>query len=514
MKVYSVDEIRFVEEKEDEIGTRFIRLMENAGAASAKRIEKYLKGKYDTDITIVCGRGKNGGDGYVIARKLHESGYSVKVVLAQGAPAANDAVEMFHKITQMDIAIYRYDREQTACEKAIEEADLLVDCIFGIGFHGEPDIPCSEVFQLMNFASAPIIAIDVPSGVNSDTGEAAEIAICADKTYAITTLKPAHVLLPSREYCGDIEVLKIGISDEALSTVSPRLETLEKDEIPYLVLDRPLDCHKNDFGHVLVIAGSRNMPGAACLSSGAAVVSGAGLTTVAFPESAYASLASGSKEIMLLPLPDIDGKLAATVECISSLHTYMEKATAIVIGPGIGQSPDVTEVVFDVIRNANCPLVIDADAINAISTDLSILKEAKSEIIITPHPGEMSRLTGLTVAEIEENREGLASDFAKRHNITVLLKGAATVVASHLTDKIYINCTGSPALAKGGSGDVLSGIIGAMLASHHDPYESAKLGAFMHGYAAEIASRETGIASMKASDLYTGIQKAYLSFDR
>ncbi len=512
MKVYSVDEIRFVEEKEDEIGTRFIRLMENAGSASAKRIEKYMDSS--AMICVVCGRGKNGGDGFVIARKLYEKGYSVSVVLAGGIPTANDAIEMYRKLDSFNINIYRFDREQTACEKAIASANLLVDCVFGIGFHGEAESPYSEVFEWMNFASAPIIAIDVPSGVNSDTGEVCESAVYANLTLAITTLKPAHILLPARELCGDVEVLNIGISDEALESVSPRLETLDFDEVKYLIPARPIDCHKNDFGHVLCICGSRNMPGAACLSSGAASVAGAGLTTVAFPESAYASLASGMKEIMLLPLPDIDGKLAATVECISALHSHMKKANAIVIGPGLGQGPDVTEVVFDVIRNATCPVVIDADAINAISSDLSILKEARSEIIITPHPGEMSRLTGLTVSEIEGGREGLAAEFAKAHNITVLLKGAATVVASHLTDKIYINWTGTPALAKGGSGDVLSGIIAAMIANGHKPYEAAKLGAYLHGYAASQAAKETGIASMVASDIFDGIRETYKALEK
>lgn len=512
MKVYSVDEIRFVEEKEDEIGTRFIRLMENAGAASAKRIEKYIDSS--ANVCIVCGRGKNGGDGFVIARKLHEKGYGVTVVLAGGTPTASDALEMYRKLDSFAINIYRFDKEQTSCEKAIANANLLVDCVFGIGFHGEAESPYSEVFEWMNFSPAPIVAIDVPSGVDSDTGEACEMAVYANITLAISTLKPAHVLLPAREHCGDINVVNIGISDEALESVSPRLETLDFDEVKELILSRPIDCHKNDFGHVLCICGSRNMPGAACLASGAACVAGAGLTTVAFPESAYASLASGMKEVMLLPLPDIDGKLAATVECISALHSYMEKASAIVIGPGIGQGSDVTEVVFDVIRNAACPVVVDADAITAISTDLSILKEARSEIIITPHPGEMSRLSGLTVSEIEGGREGLAEEFAKAHKITVLLKGTATVVASHLTDKIYINRTGTPALAKGGSGDVLSGIIASLIAQGHSPFESAKLGAYLHGYAASIASKNSGIASMVASDLYTGIREAYKELEK
>ena len=507
MKVYSADEIRFVEEREDEVGTRFIRLMENAGAASAKQIEKLVKS--NDEIVIVCGKGKNGGDGFVIARKLYENGFFVKVVLAQGEPSAHDAIENYQKAVGLGITVIRYDREQSAVEKAIENAKVIVDCVFGIGFHGEPDFACRDIFELINCSLAKVISIDVPSGVDTDTGAVCTCPVRADFTLAISTLKPAHVLLPARECCGEVKVLDIGISEEALNSVSPRLETLTKSEVEELIPTRKINSHKNDFGHVLVIAGSRNMPGAACLASGAACVAGAGLTTVAFPESAYASLASGMKEVMLFPLPEHDGKLIATVEALGKLLLAMERATAIVIGPGIGQSEDVTELVFDVLKTAKCPVVIDADGLNAIASNLDILRETNAKIVLTPHPGEMARLTGLEVEEIEQNREGIAEEFAKRHGVTVLLKGAATVVSSFDTTDVYVNNTGNPALSKGGSGDVLSGIIGALLAQGQSPFDAARLGAYLHGFAAELVSIETSIAGTTATDLYRGIKLAY-----
>lgn len=512
MKVYSVDEIRFVEEREDEIGTRFIRLMENAGSACAKRIEKLAK---PTDsIVIVCGKGKNGGDGFVIARKLHENGFFVRVVLALGEPTASDAIENYQKVLNMNIEIIRFDREQTRAQKAIDEAKILVDCIFGIGFHGEPSVECAEVFKSVNNCEGKIVAVDVPSGVDSDTGAVCRYAICADETLAITTLKPAHVLLPSREYCGEVKVLEIGISKEALESVCPRLETLVKEEVKNLLPIRKMNSHKNDFGHVLVIAGSKNMPGAARLSSGAAAVAGAGLTTVAFPESAYPAVSSGLAEVMLFPLPEEDGKLLASVQCMGKLLIAMEKATAIVIGPGLSQSEDITEIVNNVLKTAKCPVVIDADGLNAIANNLDILRETSARIVITPHPGEMARLTGLTVEEIEENREGIASDFAKRHNVTVLLKGAATVVSSPETQDVYINTTGNPALSKGGSGDVLSGIIGALLSGGMAPYDAARIGAYLHGFAADLVVEETSVAGMLPSDLFKGLKLAYRELNR
>ena len=507
MRVYTADEIRFVEERENETGMQFIRLMENAGAACAKQVEKYVK-KNNT-VCVICGKGKNGGDGFVIARKLVEEGIDVRIILAQGAPLATDAIEMYHKVDSMIVDIIRYDWDPDKVISAIASADIIVDCVFGIGFHGEPDENCREVFRAINMSLATVIAVDVPSGVDTDTGTACEDAVSADVTLAISTLKPAHVLFPARELCGKISVLDIGISREALESVSPRLEALDFLEVSQLLPTRSPQAHKNDFGHVLVIAGSVNMPGAACLCSGAACVAGAGLTTLALPQSAYAAVGCSMREVMLVPLPDIDGKLAATVECMSILSTYIRKASVIVMGPGLGQSEDVTELVSAVLRTAKCPVVLDADALNAIAADLSVLSGLSIPVVITPHPGEMARLTGLTVSEIENNREGIAEEFAKRHNVTVLLKGAATVVASPETAAVYINTTGNAGLAKGGSGDVLAGVIGSFLSQSLSAYEAACCAAFVHGRAADIMVSETGKAGMIASDLFEGIRRAY-----
>ncbi|MBQ2500630.1 MAG: NAD(P)H-hydrate dehydratase [Clostridia bacterium] len=512
MKVYTADEIRFVEERENETGIQFIRLMENAGAACAKRIEKHVK--KGCTVCVVCGKGKNGGDGFVIARKLVEEGIRVQIVLAQGAPLATDAIDMYHKVDSMIIDIIRYDWDPELAASAIASADIIVDCIFGIGFHGEPDDACSEVFQMINRSTGYVYAVDVPSGVNTDTGEACEYAVNADETLAITVLKPAHVLFPSRELCGKVSVLDIGIGEEALNSVSPRLEALDSFEVSRLLPERLPQAHKNDFGHVLLICGSMNMPGAACLSSGAACVAGAGLTTVAFPQSAYPAISTHMREVMLLPLPDIDGKFAATFECISQLSEFMQKADAIVIGPGLGQSDDVTEFVTTILRSAKCPVVIDADALNALAHDLSVLSEVSVPVVMTPHPGEMARLTGLSAEEIEQSREGIAEEFAKRHNVTLLLKGAATVVASPGTSAVFVNTTGNAALAKGGSGDVLAGIIGSLLAQGLGAYDAACCGAFIHGRAADLMAGETGKASMLASDLFAGIRRAYVEMGK
>lgn len=512
MKVYSADEIRRVEDYENEVGTQFVRLMENAGAACAKQLLKLLS--EDDKVCVVCGKGKNGGDGFVIARKLKEQGIECKVVLALGAPQAEDAVEMYSKAQAADVEIIRFDRFQQMAESAILLSSVIVDCIFGIGFHGEPDAAVTQVFDLINMAAAPVISIDVPSGVNTDTAEVCNSCIHAYQTFAITTLKPAHIFYPAREYCGKTTVLNIGISSEALESVSPTLACFSEDEFSDALPHRGTCSHKNDFGHVLVIAGSRNLPGAACLCSGAALYSGAGLVTAAFPKSAYPSLASYAPEVMLYPLPETEGGTLSQ-EALPAIFEKMKKATAIVMGCGLSDGltldPELSFVVEEIIKKADCPIVLDADGLNAIAKNPSVLTGAKSDVIITPHPGEMARLCGITASKIEENRIESAKGFADRYDVTVLLKGASTIVVKPHSRVAYVNMSGNSGLAKGGSGDVLSGIIGALISQGLPPDKAAAVGAFLHGKAADFAAETNSKNGMVASDLFLGIKQIFLS---
>ncbi len=521
MKIYTADEMRRVEEYEDQYGTRYLRLMENAGSACARQIVRFIKEKYVDEVSpqrvvrvcVVCGKGKNGGDGFVIARRLSEKGYQVKIVLAQGAPVARDAVEMYKKAETLGVIVNRYDKEPALCTGIMQAADIVVDAIFGIGFHGELDSQTEEIIRRINEGSGYRISIDVPSGVNTDTGEVASACVICDTTLAISALKPAHVLLPSKKYCGSVEVLDIGISAEAMASVPPALATLESHELEGLLPFRGDSSHKNDFGHVLVIAGSMNMPGAACLCANAALVTGAGLVTVAFPKSAYPSLAAHTLEAMLCPLPETyDGFISE--EAVEILKEKIKKATVVVIGPGLGQGPNVENVVEAVMHETACPIVLDADALNAVADRTELFKTAHGPIIITPHPGEMSRISAIPTPIIQENRIKVAKEFADTCNVTVLLKGPATVVASPDRNLKYINQTGNAGLAKGGSGDVLAGIVAAMLAQGLEPFEAAALGAYVHGYAGDIAAEKYSKNAMVASDLFEGIGLIYLRHDR
>ncbi|MBQ8925664.1 MAG: NAD(P)H-hydrate dehydratase [Clostridia bacterium] len=497
MLITTADEIRAIEVKEDEIGTKFLALMEKAGAGCAELImEAYAP--EDGPVTVVCGSGKNGGDGFVIARKLLRAGYDVSVVLAFGEPKAADAIENYRRATDLSVPVFSWGTDEAS--EAVKTASVLVDCMFGIGFRGAANELQSEVFSAMNEAPGDTVAIDVPSGVVTDTGEVLGTAVKAAWTIAISTLKPLHVLYPAREYCGDVRILDIGLLPESYAAVQPALFTLDGEEAAALLPARERTAHKNDAGHVLSLCGSVRMPGAACLCANAALRAGAGLLTAAYPGPAYPAIASHLTEAMSLPLPAApDGTLS--VDALPVLKDFHGKATVLVTGCGLGQSDAVKTVLRELLRTADIPVLLDADALNNISGDLSVLKDRTAPTVLTPHPGEMARLTGRPASEILADRVSVAKQFADEYGVTVLLKGADTVVASCDSDRIYVNTTGNEGLAKGGSGDTLSGILAAFLAQGMQPFEAAAAAAYYHGKTAELCALDMALRSILATDL-------------
>lgn len=503
MDVLTASEIRAVEETENAIGTHYYDLMEKAGTYCASHIIKEFP-KEDGPVVCVTGKGKNGGDGFVIARKLKDAGYESSVVLAFGAPTAEDAVKNYGLAVKDGVPILDYTQAPDAARQAMGSANVVVDAIFGIGFHGAANKEQAEIFDFISQCDGNVVAIDVPSGVDTDTGAVHGSAVYADITYAITTRKPAHVFYPARGCCGRTEVLDIGILPESFRAASPNLMVLETGEVTQLLPIRSVTSHKNDFGHILSICGSMRMPGAACMCANAAIRSGAGLVTAAFPQKAYPAISSHVTEGMMVPLPDTpDGMVS--INALNMLHFYMQRATTLVMGCGLGQSSEVRAVVTDVLQHAECPVVLDADGLNAVAQNPAILAKVKGEVIITPHPGEMSRLLNAPVPDILNNRITAASEFAKRYKVTVLLKGPDTIVASYLTDKIYVNITGNQGLAKGGSGDTLSGIIAAFVAQGMNPFYAAACGAWIHGHAADYAANAISYRGMTASDLIAAL---------
>jgi yjeF C-terminal region, hydroxyethylthiazole kinase-related/yjeF N-terminal region len=497
MIITTADEIRAIEVREDEIGTKFLALMEKAGSGCADLIME----EYAPDggpVTVVCGSGKNGGDGFVIARKLLRAGYDVCAVLAFGEPKAADAVESFRRANDLAVPMFSWGAPEA--EEAVKTAQVLVDCMFGIGFRGAANELQSEVFSAMNEAPGDTVSIDVPSGVVTDTGEVLGTAVKADRTIAISTLKPLHVLYPAREYCGEIRILDIGLLPASYEAVTPRLHTLDGEEAAALLPARSRTAHKNDAGHILSLCGSYRMPGAACLCANAALRAGAGLVTAAYPESAYPAVSSHLTEAMSLPLPAAeDGTLS--VDSLPVLKAFLDRATVLVAGCGLGQSDDVRAVLTELLKTFEGPALLDADALNNLAGDLLVLKERTAPTVLTPHPGEMARLTGKPVSELLTDRVSAAKTFADEYGVTVLLKGPDTVIASCDSEEIFVNATGNEGLAKGGSGDTLSGILGALLAQGTAPFEAAAAAAYYHGKAAEYAALDRALRSILATDL-------------
>lgn len=514
MKVLSAQQIRAVEENANDMGMGFLYLMENAGTACARFILKNEGEKLNKNskIAIVCGKGKNGGDGFVIARKLSESGLDVCIILACGMPKADDAVANFERIKTLDIPVFNFDDDDAIASEKIENANVLVDCIFGIGFYGEPSKDVADIFSKITNSKATVYSIDVPSGVNTDTGEVCNSCVKADYTIAITTLKPAHVLKPASENCNKTIIVQIGIPEKCFDTVEDICFTADIKEIKKIFNPRKPLSNKGDYGKVVSICGSYKMPGAAVLASNACVKSGAGLVSVAFPDKAYSAIAPHITEPLLVPV--YTNKLGTfSRSALPILLDEIKKASVVVLGCGIGLNDDVKYIVEQIIKNAKCPIILDADGINAVCDNIDILKAAKVPIILTPHPGEMARLCNTTVKEVQKDRLGVAKAFSKKYGVTVVLKGSGTIIVSPEFSGAYINRTGNAGMARGGSGDVLSGIIGAFVAQGLDIGSATVAAVFIHGLAGDESARRLSVRGMTPTDMINELPLLLSNFE-
>ncbi len=514
MRLLSSEEMKLVEQHAARFGLSYQRMMENAGTACARNIRNEIeKGNLQKKrVAVVCGKGNNGGDGFVVARKLFESGYNVCVVLALGYPTSQEATYMYKLVLDQSIPTVWYDVDKLKTLQTIKNADVIVDAVFGFSFYGEFDQEMKELVREMSQSSAMKFALDVPSGVYCDSGHCDPDSFKADFTIAISALKPAHIIHPASEHCGDIIIANIGIPDESYSVVGDCLYTYNKAEVKQLFPEREVTAHKNDFGHVLCICGSRTMPGAPVLAASAALRSGAGLVTLAFPDSIYPVVSSKLTEALLMPLAENDNG-TFSVLALKKLLSELDKFDSIVIGCGIGVNEDTRALLTAVIENADIPVVIDADALNVLSKDMSILKKAKSKIVLTPHIGEMHRLTNLDKNIIVSEKISIARQFSEHYGVYLVLKGANTVVSSPDDKKIYINNTGNTGLSKGGSGDVLAGLIGGFIAQGFEFIDALTCAVFVHGYTGDAVSDRTSKTGMLPSDVVNELAYSMGNFE-
>lgn len=486
MLVLTVNDVRAVEQYANDNCISYLQLMENAGSYCARVIRKTFENTNRRNVLIVCGKGKNGGDGFVIARKLLENGYRVTVMMVAGLPTDEESSEMLSRIRASGIPIVYFD-EKAVKNSYFDNAQIIVDCVFGIGFHGEPDAVTANVFERINNSTASVVSVDLPSGLCGDSGETPNIHIKADITIAITCLKPVHVLKPSSDSCGQVVLAPIGIPEECFKIVSSPLFTFKGEDIKKFFPKRKADSNKGTFGKVLFIGGSYEMPGAAYLASQSAINSGVGLVKVAFPDVAYPAIASKTIEQVLVPLKSNDnGRISS--KSLSRIDKELNSCSAVVIGPGMGVDKDTEEVTRYVVENSEVPVILDADGINAIKDNIDILDRAKSVVILTPHPGEMSRLAKCDVKDVQENRGAIVKSFVEAHNSILVLKGNSTLVGYTNNESVYINTTGNAGMATGGSGDVLAGMIGSFCAQGLDPFVAAISAVYIHGEVGDIVT--------------------------
>ncbi|MGB9814059.1 MAG: NAD(P)H-hydrate dehydratase [Thermovenabulum sp.] len=495
-----------------EYGIPSIVLMENAGKAVADVAERAffeqrLKAKR---VYVFCGKGNNGGDGFAAARHLKNKGFEVEVFAVEGkSKISGDALINCNIIEKMGIPTYLINDDEglKRARDAAKDDAFIIDALLGTGVKGEVKGILKEVINIINNSTSYKIAVDIPSGVCGATGKILGCVVKADETVTMGLLKPGLLLYPGALYTGKVTVADIGMPVDLIEKIESEGVLLKEDIIKSYFEPYPPNVHKGYFGKVFIIAGSKGLTGAAALCGLASQRAGAGLVTVGVPESLTPIFEIKLTEVMKKPLPDIDGKIS--FKALEPALEFAEKVDAVAIGPGLSQDEETKEFVKQFVKNCNKPMVIDADGLNAFQEEPERLLERGGDVVLTPHSGELSRLLSVSVAEIEEDRWQAVTKAAKKFNCTVLLKGARTLIKDS-NSPVYINPTGNPGMATGGSGDVLTGIIAAFLARKMTPLNAAQAGAYIHGLAGDIAKRVKGEISLIAGDIIENLDKAFL----
>ena len=476
-------------------------LMENAGRAVARAAVAMAGGAYGRRAIVVCGKGNNGGDGLVAARCLERSGMGVTVVgMAEPSSYRGPSATNLGRFVGAGGRWRPFSPSLLARE--LDRADVVIDAIFGTGFHGAPEGDHVMAVRAMNAAAAPIVAVDVPSGVEGETGAVRAEAVRASLTVTFGALKPGVVFDPGAGFAGDVEVADIGFPPDL---VRSELWMVERSDVAGLLLPRARESHKRATGVVLVIAGSRAMTGAAVLAAKAAYRAGAGLVSLAAPQSILPVLEGALAEATFLPLPETpEGTISE--QAWTALEERLAGIDAIALGPGLTTNPETSALVRRLVMATSSPLVLDADGLNAFIGRTQELADHVSEMVITPHAGEFGRLMGMAPSEVLEDRVGHARKAASGLRLVVLLKGSRTVVAG--PDGIAtVNPTGGPFLATGGTGDVLTGAIAAFLSRGVRSAEAAMLAAYVHGEAGHRAAALLGEGT-NASDVLEALPLA------
>jgi len=476
----------------NEIGIPGLVLMENAGRSTVEAAVERFGDPRGKPVAVFVGPGNNGGDGLVIARHLHQRGAEVRVfLLADEDRMKGDAAVNLAIVKNLALPLHRCATVEklAAVKDEAARCQLVIDALFGTGLQRDVTGHFAAAVDHMNLLPAPVVAVDLPSGLDADRGQALGTAVQASLTVTFGLVKPGHLLYPGRDLCGTLRVVDIGIPASIVQQAALEGEALTADGLSHTLPSRPAAAHKGTFGHLLIAAGSIGKTGAAILSAQAALRSGAGLVSLVVPKNLNPIFETSLPEAMTIPLPHSKDHLSDADQ--ETIDTAIESKKAVVLGPGLGTDPQTAALVTALYRKTTLPAVIDADALNILAANPELLRAAGGPRVLTPHPGEMSRLSGRTVKEIQKDRLGAARAFAAEHGILLVLKGADTVIGAP-DGRFAINTSGNAGMATGGMGDILSGLIGALLAQGMQPWEAACLAVFIHGYAADLLAEKRG----------------------
>jgi NAD(P)H-hydrate epimerase len=507
MILVTADEMREMDRRTiEEVGIPGRVLMEKAGSGATRFLCRRFPDLARMNVGVAAGRGNNGGDGSVIARYLANRGIAVTVyLLADRSQVAGDAAANLDLLGPLGVPVVEIQDEKSFAElrTAMRSKDLWVDAILGTGLNSDVRGIYRRVIDFINSLRKPVFAVDVPSGLHSDTGQLCGTCLRASATATFGFAKTGQQLYPGVAVTGDLEVVDIGIPRAVVEEVRPRQHLLTREHVQRCLPARPDDSHKGQTGHLLVVAGSPGKTGAAAMTATSALRAGAGLVTVAVAQSLNSILEILLLEAMTEPLPE-EGNGILGESCFDRILQLLSGKRCLAIGPGLGQRPATGKLILRLIADCGVPMVIDADGLNHLSADTDVLRKATSPVILTPHPGEMARLTGKTSTEVQSDRIRAAREFAQGFGVHVVLKGARTAVA-HPDGGVFINPTGNAGMASGGMGDVLTGLIAGFLAQGLSAEAAAQSGVYLHGAAADTLAEAMGPIGYLASEVMDAI---------
>jgi len=506
-KVATSDEMRACDQIAiQRIGIPGVVLMENASRGVVDAIQNECGRIEGMNVFIFCGKGNNGGDGLAVARHLYDRGAKVYVLLTgrkselKGDAKINlDIIEKMIKGKDEGTVLELHEIINKGQLRRLGKADLIVDALLGTGMKGNVEGVMKDIIEWMNNSGIKTVAVDIPSGVNSDTGEVSNIAVKADFTVTMALRKRGLLLGKGREHSGKVYVADIGTPKFLLNTEKIKTHWVEAEDIATRLPKRPLDAHKHSCGKIFVLAGSRGLTGAAAMCSESAMRIGAGAVILGIPASLNPILEEKVTEVMTTPLRETSDA-TVSMKALPTINEYIKWADVLLIGPGLSRNKETQKLVLELIPTLDKPTVIDADGLNALAENLDVLKKAKADVILTPHYGELSRLIKLSAKEIELNRIEVARKVAAELKVVLILKGAPTVVA-HPDGNVYINSTGNPGMATAGAGDILAGAVIGLLGQKLSTLDAAIAGVYLHGLAGDIAKEHLGEMSLMAMDI-------------